>query len=81
LSKAQARTCQWASSERRVTLGSAVPPGQRGDVDVVAPGIVVALVEVGRPTNVALDRGVSDLKAFRDVHRRPKLGPCGVTRR
>jgi hypothetical protein len=59
--------------------GSAIFPSQRSDVDAVAHEIVGALLDVSGHANVALDRGFLGLKAFRNVHRRPKLGPCGVT--
>jgi hypothetical protein len=73
------RCCRRASPERRVVLGSANSPSQSGDVDAVARAVVGALLDVTRHAHVALDRSVLGLNAFRDVHRRPKPGPCRVT--
>ena len=57
----------------------AISPSQSGDVDAVAREIVGTLLDVSRHANVALDRGVLGLNAFRDVHGRPKPGPRRVT--
>jgi hypothetical protein len=72
LSKAQARTCQWASSKRRVVPGSAISPSQRGDIDVDAHQIARAFLDVSRRANVALDRA---RQGFRGVRQATKAGP------